>query len=221
MAVDHDAVDGQDLTGAQVKHHAAAHVLGPHLDVLAVNHGPHALAAHDHAVAKRQVGARLHVLFHEGREGQQEADRARLAKLAAQARDRDGGGVQDLNGHFSAQKMAQALDHVTHGVQARDGHAHRHGQQHALDDAPGNEVTHLYLEAVVLEAHLKGALARAQAHLGHRQRQRVQGAYGGENRVAGGGVKGYEYGAHRRMDLGGANTVEAHELVRDAAGLFV
>ncbi len=213
MAVHHDAVNGQNLPRAQVKHHAAAHVLGAHLNVLAVHHGPHALTAHDHAVAKRQVGARLHVLFHQCREGQQETDRARLAKLAAQTRDRDGGGVQYLDGNLAGHKVAQALDHVAHGAQARDDGAHGCGQQHAFDDAPGNEVTHLYLEAVVLEAHLKGALARAQAHLGHGQGQRVERAHSSQDGAARGGFKGYEDGAHRRMDLGGAYTVEAHELV--------
>ena len=204
-----------------MKHHIAMHVLGPHAHVLAVDDGPDALGAHDHAVAKRQVGARLDVLFHKAGELQQKADGARLGELPAKAGGDDCRGVEDLDADIAAKQAAQALDRIADGAQARDRGAHRHRKKDALSHAPEHELAGLDLEAVVLEAGLERGLARPQADLGARQGKRIERANSAEHVLAALGLEGHQKGAHRSVGLGGADTVEAHEPIRDAAGLFL
>ena len=219
LALGDRSVNGKDLARAQAEHHAAADILGADAHVLAVDDRPDALGAHNQPATQREVRARLHVILHKRAELQKEADGARLRELTAQARGDDGGGVEHLDGDLAGEQVAQPLGGIADGAQAGEHGAHRHGEEHALGRAPEHELAHLDLEAVVLEADLERTGGVVQADLGGRQGEGVEAADGREDRLAGGRLERDENGAGRRMDLGGAHTVEVHEQVRDAAGL--
>ena len=221
-ALNHGAVHRKDAARAQVEHHTAGDVLGADAHVLAVHDGPHALRAHHHALAQRQVGAALHVLLHEAGELQQEGDGARLGKAAAGDGGGDGRGVQDLHGDLAGKQVPQALGHKAQGAHAGKRRAHRHGEKDALCRAPQDEARDLHLEAVVLQGDLQRALARAQARIGRRgQAQRIQPAHGGQHGLAARGLKGQQYGAVGGVDLGGVHAVCGHEGIGNAARLLV